>query len=255
MPIVKLLKGQKLEVDMIASLGKGRDHSKYIPALAFYRGYPEIKIKDAKAIEGAKVCPTDVYKVEDGKIKIIDEKKCILCMACVDATDGKIEVTNSEKDFIFFLESWGQLTSKEIIKSIRSKVPFSAQPETKRFRPREQRSARTEERREYREPERRYVKKIQHKEQFRGMLNELIGTKGSFILDNDLNILGKVPVSELTSTIKSLRNGIYAIVLDGVISKDLVYTSERIKIKYLIGTESEQVRPRGLMVIVASELE
>ena len=148
-----------------------------------------------------------------------------------------------------------ELTSKEIIKSIRSKVPFSAQPETKRFRPREQRSARTEERREYREPERRYVKKIQHKEQFRGMLNELIGTKGSFILDNDLNILGKVPVSELTSTIKSLRNGIYAIVLDGVISKDLVYTSERIKIKYLIGTESEQVRPRGLMVIVASELE
>ena len=148
-----------------------------------------------------------------------------------------------------------ELTSKEIIKSIRSKVPFSAQPESKRFRSREQRSTRTEERREYREPERRYVKKIQHKEQFRGMLNELIGTKGSFILDNDLNILGKVPVSELTSTIKSLRNGIYAIVLDGVISKDLVYTSERIKIKYLIGTESEQVRPRGLMVIVASELE
>ena len=115
MPIVKLLKGQKLEVDMIPSLGKGRDHSKYIPALAFYRGYPEIKIKDAKAIEGAKVCPTDVYKVEDGKIKIIDEKKCILCMACVDATDGKIEITGSEKDFIFFLESWGQLTSKEIM--------------------------------------------------------------------------------------------------------------------------------------------
>lgn len=115
MPIVKLLKGQKLECEMIVSLGKGRDHSKYSPALAFYRGYPEIKIKDAKAIEGAKVCPTDVYKVEDGKIKIIDEKKCILCMACVDATDGKIEITGSEKDFIFFLESWGQLTSKEII--------------------------------------------------------------------------------------------------------------------------------------------
>ena len=36
-------------------------------------------------------------------------------MACVDATDGKIEITGSEKDFIFFLESWGQLTSKEIM--------------------------------------------------------------------------------------------------------------------------------------------
>ena len=113
MPIVKLIKGQKIEAEMIASLGKGKEHAKYQPALAHYRGYPDIKIKDAKAVEGEKVCPTHVFKVQDGKIKVDDEKKCILCMACVDATNDKIEVNASEKDFIFFLESFGQLSNKE----------------------------------------------------------------------------------------------------------------------------------------------
>lgn len=115
MPVVKLLKDQKLEVEMIARLGRGRQHSKFTPGLAYYRGYPDVKIKDAKAVEGSKVCPTHVFKIEDGKIKVADEKKCILCMACVDATNGGIEVKNSEKDFIFFLEPWGQLSNKEII--------------------------------------------------------------------------------------------------------------------------------------------
>ncbi len=115
MPIVSLQKGQKLEAEMIAILGKGREHSKFVPGLAYYRGYPEIKIKDSKAVEGSKVCPTNVFKVDGGKIMVDDEKKCILCMACVDATDGKILVSGSEKDFIFFLESWGQLSNKEII--------------------------------------------------------------------------------------------------------------------------------------------
>ena len=33
----------------------------------------------------------------------------------MDATDGKIEVNGSEKDFMFFLESFGQLSNKEVI--------------------------------------------------------------------------------------------------------------------------------------------
>ncbi len=143
-----------------------------------------------------------------------------------------------------------ELTSKEILKSIRGKIPFeqkiSREPKFERKESRFQREVR---------PERKFVKKFQHKEEFKNRLSELIGTKGSFILDKDLNILGKVPVSELTSTIKSLRNGIYAIVLDGQVTRDLAYTAERIKVKYIIGTESEDIRTRGITIIVPSDLE
>ena len=146
-----------------------------------------------------------------------------------------------------------ELTSKEIIKSIRSKVPFEQKTSGERTSGRrEQRTSRFN---NERRPERRFIKKIQHKEEFKSMLDKLIGTKGSFILDKDLNILGKVPVSELTSTIKGLRNGIYALVLDGQVTRDLAYIAERIKVKYIIGTESDDIRSREITIIIPADLE
>ena len=72
---------------------------------------------------------------------------------------------------------------------------------------------------------------------FRNMLNDLIGTRGAYILDQNSNILGKVPISEINSTIRSL-NGIYAIVFDGTINRDLVGFAERAGVKYIVGMKS-----------------
>ena len=69
------------------------------------------------------------------------------------------------------------------------------------------------------------------------MLNDLIGTRGAYILDQNSNILGKVPISEISSTIRSL-NGIYAIIFDGTINKDLVVVAERAGVKYVVGMKS-----------------
>jgi len=91
-------------------------------------------------------------------------------------------------------------------------------------------------------PERREEKKPlteEEKTKFSEMLEDLIGTRGAYVLDDSLNILGKVPVSELQSTIKSLRTGIYAVVLDGIIDKDLVAISERAYVKFLVAMESK----------------
>ena len=71
------------------------------------------------------------------------------------------------------------------------------------------------------------------------MLDDLIGTKGAYILDEKLNVLGKVPISELTTTIKSLGSGIFAVVCDGVIEKELVEIAEKTNLKYLIGMDSK----------------
>ena len=71
------------------------------------------------------------------------------------------------------------------------------------------------------------------------MLEDLIGTRGAYILDNKMNILGKVPISELKTTLKSLSSGVYAIVFDGVIDRDLVVTAEQIDVKFLVAMDTK----------------
>lgn len=117
MPITKLLKGQKLELEMIAILGKGKQHSKFSPGLIYYQGYPIIKTTSKSVDEKlANVCPVKIIQIKDKKVKITDEKKCILCNACVDAfPEDSISIKASEDDFIFHLEPWGQLNAKEIL--------------------------------------------------------------------------------------------------------------------------------------------
>ncbi|MBC8495363.1 DNA primase [archaeon] len=96
--------------------------------------------------------------------------------------------------------------------------------------------------------------KTEEKKNFSEMLEDLIGTRGAYVLDESLNILGKVPVSELQSTIKSLRSGIYAVVLDGIIDKDLVSIAERAYVKFLVAMESKAKSTR-LTVVTGEDLE
>ncbi|MCG2717358.1 MAG: DNA-directed RNA polymerase subunit D [Nanoarchaeota archaeon] len=115
-PIVKLLKKHNLEVEARAVMGQGKDHMKFTPGTVYYRGLPSIKIGSVKHPESiAQVCPRKVYDINGGKLKVTDPNQCILCKACVDASEGKIEVKASDKDFIFNIESWGQLTHGEML--------------------------------------------------------------------------------------------------------------------------------------------
>jgi DNA primase len=80
---------------------------------------------------------------------------------------------------------------------------------------------------------------VEEKKKFKQTLEDLFGTRGACIFDNKLNILGKVPLSELSTTVKSLNGGIYSLVLDGTIDIDLVRASEKLNITHLIGTSSK----------------
>ena len=59
----------------------------------------------------------------------------------------------------------------------------------------------------------------------------------AYILDQELNILGKVPSTELQTTVKNLGSGIYALVLDGVVDADLVNTAERANVKFIVAAD------------------
>jgi len=114
--IVKLLEGQKIKLIATAKLGSGKEHIKFSPGSVYYKGNPEIKVgKVTNAKEVQSMCPRNVYKLEGTKLKINNKDDCILCNACVDASDKAIEVKASNKDFIVTIEPWGQLDPKEMV--------------------------------------------------------------------------------------------------------------------------------------------
>ncbi len=93
------------------------------------------------------------------------------------------------------------------------------------------------------------------KDNFKQMLDDLIGTRGACLLDENLNMLGKVPTTELETTIKSLHGGVHAVVFDGVIERPIVQLAERSRVKYLVGMDSK-IKPgeARVSIVTLSEL-
>lgn len=79
----------------------------------------------------------------------------------------------------------------------------------------------------------------EEKKTLKQTMEDLFGTRGACIFDQNLNILGKVPLSELGSTIKSLNGGIYAVALDGTVDPDFVQLAEKVGIQHVVGTGSK----------------
>lgn len=123
MPLVILEKNQELELIAAAKLGKGKEHAKFTPGLIHYLQYPLFTIKSGDADNDyVNACPRKILGIKDNKIVVTDVLKCDLCEACVEACKKKgkdtISVKGSEEDFIFMIESWGQMSAKEIMEGI-----------------------------------------------------------------------------------------------------------------------------------------
>ncbi len=79
----------------------------------------------------------------------------------------------------------------------------------------------------------------QEKKMFKQLLDDLIGTRGAYLLDEKLSILGKVPITELMATMKSLNSGIYAVIFDGVVERDIAQAAERSNVKHLVAMDTK----------------
>src|SRR3989344_4336717 len=144
-----------------------------------------------------------------------------------------------------------EITKKEIHKALRSRITVEqvkmdfgiysgngsngriiSRPEPSRFQDRRSFSTTTKRP----EPVRIAVQSEETKK-FKELLDDLVGTRGAFILDEKLEVLGKVPTSELGGTIKNLKNA-YAVVFDGYIDRSLVLNAEKSDLKYLVAMDS-----------------
>ncbi|MFH1444860.1 MAG: DNA primase DnaG [Nanoarchaeota archaeon] len=92
-----------------------------------------------------------------------------------------------------------------------------------------------------------------NKESFKKTLDELVGSRAAYIFDNDDQLLGKVPVTELENTIKTMDN-IKAVVFDGKIDRQLHSTAQRKGVKFLVGMDKMDVGLTSVVVLSRKDL-
>lgn len=141
-----------------------------------------------------------------------------------------------------------ELTKKEIYKALREKSP-AAQYKFKNSRSRNiksttsmrserhavrQRSSRNE------RPMRIQRLRKDQKEKFKKILSELVGTRAACIYDSKNQLLGKVPVSELVNTLRTIENP-NTIIFDGTIDQKINGVAVEKKVKYIVGMEKEEI--------------
>lgn len=178
-------------------------------------------IRNAIAIEGSKI-PQPVIELTKKKITTafldgdrggdLDLKK-LLEVADIDfvarADPGK-EVE--------------ELTKKEIYKSLREKVPLNQAVEKKiDVAP----VIMDETAEEMDEKTTKFLNRL---------LEDLVGTRAAYLVDKDLQIMTKIPLSELSEMINDFSS-VYAIAVDGKINQSLIDTAKKRGIAIVAGME------------------
>ncbi len=104
------------------------------------------------------------------------------------------------------------------------------------------------------QPRPKPVLKDDEKKRLGEMLEGLIGTRGAYVLDEKMSILGKVPFAELNSTLRTLNTGVYAVVFDGVVDQQLVEIAERSSLKHIIAMDTKVDPAQSRLNIVTAAM-
>ena len=119
-PILKMSKDQKIFLEAIARLGRGSVHAKWQPISTIsYKYYPIVtfNLDNCTFCEDCvKMCPREIIKIKDEKIKAVNIINCSLCNQCVDVCElDAVSVSTTNDKFIFVIESTGALSLKVIV--------------------------------------------------------------------------------------------------------------------------------------------
>ncbi len=220
-------------------------------------------VKNVISMNGSKL-PETIKELSRGKETVI---------LFVDGDRGgnliiKNVVENAKVDFIAMApegKEVEELTGKEILQALRKKMPTSEYSSNQRSRGvrrydnndnnyrrddrrnEDRREERREERRDNRyednreepakvEKKERTVKKMtaKQKEEIRESVDELVGTKGALIFNDELKIIRKIPSGMLPNL--RLDDAPFVIAIDGVATPRIIESCERLSCSNLIAT-------------------
>ncbi len=122
-PIVKLIRGQKIKLEAYARLGRGKEHIKWSPVSIATHKYVPLIIVDYKncndCLKCIDACPRGVLKTSnEGKV-VIDESRvldCHFCRLCENVCPNRaIKVSYKEGAYMLKLEFTGALTPRNTL--------------------------------------------------------------------------------------------------------------------------------------------
>lgn len=114
LPIVKLLKDQEIKAQGVIVLGNGKMHAKFAPGFVYYRCYPSIKPgKNANVKKAVEEC-RGMLVAKGNALEIKDLAQWNEAYEEICEKNG-LEIESSQEDFFFTVESWGQLSIKEML--------------------------------------------------------------------------------------------------------------------------------------------
>ncbi len=160
------------------------------------------------------------------------------------------------------LELQGMSTAQSIRKPVimrqnapepRRDMPREGQRDMRREGPRDNRDMRRDAPRQEARPAAPRIGDAE-KKKLGEMLESLIGTRGACVLDEKLEVLGKVPFTELAGTLKSLSGGVFAVVFDGVVDQELVSVADQSRVKVIVAMDSSAKPSDRVMVVTAAQL-
>lgn len=116
--LTKLLEGQKLKLDCVATLGLGKEHSKWNPGLIWYYYQPIIKVNNkSKNFNDVKdKFPPQIFN-KKGEIEADLINSPNLIDACSDIDEDIVSIKLDKNAHVFIVESFGFLTPKEIVQT------------------------------------------------------------------------------------------------------------------------------------------
>lgn len=89
--------------------------------------------------------------------------------------------------------------------------------------------------------------KPEQRDLFKSALEDIVGTRAACIFNEQGELLGKVPVSELANTIRTMEKP-FAVVFDGRVDADLEAVARRAGVKFLICMQKDNIRsPVGIL--------
>jgi len=121
--LLKLGEGQSIKLNAECNVGFGKDHVRWQAGLASYKNYPIIKIDSERCNvcgECVKACPVKILVMGEEGVNPENIIKCTFCRSCEEACkrlneDSIIKVTPMTDKFIFKLETYGNMSAKDLL--------------------------------------------------------------------------------------------------------------------------------------------